>query len=54
MSEEPRIGEELEKMQQDYEPLLPVEKKVIGWSLGIGVSLLLVLYYLSRLLPQAH
>jgi hypothetical protein len=25
------------------EPLLPVEKKLIGWSLGIGVALLVVL-----------
>jgi hypothetical protein len=54
MSKEPKIGEELKKMQQDYEPLLPVEKKLIAWSLGIGLSMLLILYYLSRLLPEAH
>ena len=54
MIEQPRIGEELKKMQQDYEPLLPVEKKLIAWSLGIGLSLLFILYYLSRLLPDAH
>jgi hypothetical protein len=54
MSEEPKIGEELRKMQQDYEPLLPVEKKLIGWSLGIGLGMLFVLYFLSRLLPTAH
>ena len=35
MVEEPKIGEELKKMEQEYEPLLPVEKKLIAWSLGI-------------------
>ena len=25
------------------EPLLPIEKKLIGWSLGIGLFLLVVL-----------
>ncbi|MBF0103939.1 MAG: hypothetical protein HQM16_01315 [Deltaproteobacteria bacterium] len=28
-----------------YEPLLPIEKKLIAWSLVIGVSLLLVLMW---------
>jgi hypothetical protein len=54
MSEEPKIGQELKKMQEDYEPLLPVEKKLIAWSLGIGLSMLFILYFLSRLLPEAH
>ena len=44
MAEAPKIGEELKKMRQEYEPLLPVEKKLIAWSLGIGLSLLVVLY----------
>jgi hypothetical protein len=34
--DEPGIGEELKKVQEEYEPLLPVEKKLIAWSLGIG------------------
>ena len=51
MAEEPKIGEELEKMQQEYEPLLPVEKKLIALSLGIGLALLVVLYSASKLLP---
>ena len=51
MAEEPKIGEELKKMQQAYEPLLPIEKKLIAWSLGIGLTLLAVLYFVSRLLP---
>ena len=33
---EVNIGEELRKAE--VEPLLPVEKKLIGWSLGIGVG----------------
>jgi len=54
MAKEPKIGEELKKMEQEYEPLLPVEKKLIAWSLGIGLTLLLVLYCVSRLLPDSH
>lgn len=50
MADEPKIGEELKKMQ--YEPLLPVEKKLIAASLGLGLVLLLVLYCVSRLLPR--
>jgi len=39
--EQPKIAEELRKMP--YEPLLPIEKKLIGWSLGSGIVLLVVL-----------
>ncbi len=52
MPDKPKIGEEMTKMQQDYEPLLPIEKKLIGWSLGIGLVLLAVLYCVSRFLPD--
>ncbi|HUD25801.1 MAG TPA: hypothetical protein VMQ45_08955 [Burkholderiaceae bacterium] len=45
---EPRIQEELKKIP--VEPLLPVEKKLIGWSLGTGVVLLIVLALLNRYL----
>ena len=34
-----------------YEPLLPIEKKLIGWSLGIGVTLLIGLWIVSKLFP---
>ncbi|MDO9712632.1 hypothetical protein [Paracraurococcus lichenis] len=34
-----------------HEPLLPIEKKLIGWSLGIGIGLLAVLAVVSRLFP---
>jgi hypothetical protein len=30
------------------EPLLPIEKKLIGWSLGIGLVLLVILSVISR------
>ncbi|MFZ0178038.1 MAG: hypothetical protein WCF47_12335 [Pseudolabrys sp.] len=35
------VGEEFRKAE--VEPLLPIEKKLIGWSLGIGVALLVIL-----------
>jgi hypothetical protein len=46
MAEEQRIGEELKKME--WEPLLPVEKKLITWSLVLGVVLLGVLILVSH------
>ena len=45
--EKPKIGEEIQKMP--YEPLLPIEKKLIGWSLGLGIVLLAVLAIVSRI-----
>ena len=33
------------------EPLLPLEKKLIGWSLGIGIALLLVLIAINHFFP---
>ena len=44
--EQSKVGEEIRKMP--VEPLLPVEKKLIGWSLGLGVVLLVVLIVLTR------
>ena len=43
------VGEELRKAQ--VEPLLPVEKKLIGWSLGIGIGLLVILAIVNQLFP---
>ena len=34
-------------MEQEYEPLLPVEKKLIVWSLILGVVLLGILVVVS-------
>ncbi len=33
------------------EPLLPIEKRLIGWSLGIGIGLLIGLFVLNKLFP---
>jgi len=33
------------------EPLLPIEKKLIGWSLGLGLFLLVVLAAINHFLP---
>ena len=46
---EPDLRAELEKIE--YEPLLPIEKKLIGWSLGGGLALLVVLIVLNHLYP---
>jgi hypothetical protein len=35
------------------EPLLPIEKKLIGWSFGLGVALLIILTVINRLFPIA-
>jgi hypothetical protein len=45
--------EELAKME--WEPLLPIEKKLVGWSIGLGVVLLFLLYWVSGVFfPGAH
>lgn len=44
--EQPKVGEEMRKMA--HEPLLPIEKKLIGWSFGLGVALLIVLVFASK------
>jgi hypothetical protein len=46
---EPDLRAELEKIE--VEPLLPVEKKLIAWSLGIGLALLVFLVILNHLYP---
>jgi hypothetical protein len=46
MSDQPKIADELKEME--YEPLLPVEKKLIAGSLILGVVLLGVLMWISR------
>ncbi len=46
---QPDIRRELENAP--YEPLLPVEKKLIGWSLGLGIVLLGVLLAVNHYLP---
>ena len=45
--QQPKIADEMAKMHA--EPLLPIEKKLISWSLGLGIVLLVVLVAISRL-----
>jgi len=45
MAEEPKLSEELRKME--YEPMLPVENKLVAWSIGLGVVLLGLLVWIS-------
>ena len=45
-NDKPRIGEEIRKMEA--EPLLPIEKKLIAWSLSLGIVLLVGLVLISR------
>jgi hypothetical protein len=35
----------------EAESLLPVEKKLIGWSLGLGIALLVVLIAVNHFVP---
>ncbi|HXT40755.1 MAG TPA: hypothetical protein VN887_12150 [Candidatus Angelobacter sp.] len=46
MPDEPKLSEELKKMK--YEPLLPVEKKLIAGSLLLGLALLGLLIWMSN------
>jgi len=45
---EPRMTEELERMKSEYEPLLPIERKLIWWTFGSGVVLLAIFLLVSR------
>ena len=47
---EPDIRKEL--LNAPVEPLLPIEKKLIGWSLGIGVVLLVILVLVNHYAPM--
>jgi hypothetical protein len=53
MAEQPKIAEELKKME--YEPLLPVEKKLVAWSIIIGAVSLGILVWISyTFFPSGH
>ena len=47
----PDLRDEVSKIEA--EPLLPIEKKLIGWSLGIGVTLLTILAIVNHFFPAA-
>ena len=36
---------------QKVEPLLPIEKKLIGYSLGLGIVLLVILIAINHFVP---
>jgi hypothetical protein len=42
---------ENEANSNQVEPLLPIEKKLIGYSLGLGLVLLVILVALNHLFP---
>ena len=44
--DEPKLSDELRKME--HEPILPIERKLVAWSIGTGVVLLAALVLLSR------
>jgi hypothetical protein len=44
-----KLQDELNRAQ--YEPMLPIENKLVGWSLGIGIVLLAALALLNHLVP---
>jgi hypothetical protein len=48
---QPNLADEMRKAE--VEPLLPIEKKLIGWSLGIGITLLVVLGIVNHLFPAS-
>lgn len=53
MAEEPKLAEELKKME--YEEILPIEKKLVGWSIALGVILLGILIWISyTFFPAQH
>ncbi len=53
MAEQPKLAEEIKKMEEDE--FLPVEKKLIGWSIGLGIVLLGVLVCVSYyFFPAGH
>jgi hypothetical protein len=45
---EPRLADELSRMESEYEPLLPIESKLIWYTFGAGVVLLVALVLISR------
>jgi hypothetical protein len=46
MEEETKFADEIKKME--YEPLLPIEKKLLIWSISLGIVLLALLIWVSN------
>jgi hypothetical protein len=50
---DPKFADEIKTME--YEPLIPAEKKLIAWSLILGVVLIGVLVWVSyTFFPAQH
>jgi hypothetical protein len=43
--DQPKLADELKKFE--HEPLLPAEKQLIAWSIGLGIVLLGLLMWVS-------
>jgi len=55
MATEPKLSDEIAKMEEEYEPLQPVEKKLIATSLILGTVLLGILVIISyTFFPAGH
>jgi hypothetical protein len=46
---QPNITDELRNAKA--EPWLPIETRLVGWSLGIGIALLIVLAAVNHVFP---
>jgi hypothetical protein len=46
---EPQLPDEMRRMKSEYEPLLPIETKLIWYTFGTGVVLLVALVLISRI-----
>jgi hypothetical protein len=42
---------DLREATNAHEPLLPIEKRLIGWSLGAGLALLALLVVINHFAP---
>lgn len=51
MPQQPKFAEEIKNME--YEPLLPVELKLIRWSIGLGIGLIGLLAWVSHAFFEA-
>ncbi|ATD81049.1 MULTISPECIES: hypothetical protein [Desulfovibrio] len=49
---EVKLHEEIEKME--YEPLDPIEMKLIKGGVGLGLFLLIVLFLVSKFVMTTH
>jgi hypothetical protein len=45
---EPKLTDELRNMESEYEPLLPIESKLIWYTFSGGIVLLIALVLLGR------